>query len=84
MTYNVFGGTLNLAQSTAIGNMHRKFGEFGHVVPDICMLTDIQITDRQTGAHWNTLLPYYTHTHNCFTALLDFVRDNPDEPAPER
>jgi len=26
----------------------------------------------------------HTHTHNCFTALLDFVRDYPGEPAPER
>jgi len=25
-----------------------------------------------------------THTHNHFTALLDFVRDYPSEPAPER
>jgi len=24
------------------------------------------------------------HTHNRFTALLDFVRDYPGEPAPER
>jgi len=31
---------------------------------------------------------YITHTHtytyNCFTALLDFVRDYPGQPAPER
>ena len=25
-----------------------------------------------------------THTHNCFTAHLDFVQDYPGEPAPER
>jgi len=25
----------------------------------------------------------HTHTHNSFTALLDFVRDYPGEPAPE-
>jgi len=25
-----------------------------------------------------------TTTHNCFTALLDFVRNYPGEPAPER
>jgi len=25
-----------------------------------------------------------THTHNHFTALFDFVRDYPGEPAPER
>jgi len=26
----------------------------------------------------------HTHTHNCFTALLDSVRDYPGESAPER
>jgi len=26
----------------------------------------------------------HTHTHNRFMALLDFVRDYPGEPAPER
>ena len=26
----------------------------------------------------------HTHTHNRFTVLLDFVRDHPGEPAPER
>jgi len=26
----------------------------------------------------------HTHTHNRFTALFDFVRDYPGEPAPER
>ena len=26
----------------------------------------------------------HTHTHNHFTALVDFVRDYPGEPAPER
>jgi len=26
----------------------------------------------------------HTHTHNSFTALLDFVRDYPGEPTPER
>ena len=26
----------------------------------------------------------HAHTHNRFTALLDFVRDYPGEPAPER
>jgi len=25
-----------------------------------------------------------THTHNRFTALLDFVLDYPDDPVPER
>ena len=25
-----------------------------------------------------------THTYNCFIALLDFVRDYPGEPTPER
>jgi len=25
----------------------------------------------------------HTHTHNRFTALLDFVHDYPDEPTPE-
>jgi len=27
---------------------------------------------------------YYTHTHNRFTALLEFVRDHPGEQVPER
>jgi len=27
---------------------------------------------------------YFGHTHNHFTALLDFFRDYPGEPAPER
>jgi len=26
----------------------------------------------------------HKHTHTHFTALLDFVRDYPSEPAPER
>jgi len=26
----------------------------------------------------------HTHTHNCFTALLEYVRDNPGEQVPER
>jgi len=30
-------------------------------------------------SHNNT----HTHTHNRFTALLDFVRDYPGEPVPE-
>jgi len=30
------------------------------------------------------LLQAHTHTHNRFTALLDFVQNYPGEPAPER
>jgi len=26
----------------------------------------------------------HTHTHNCFTALLEYVRDHLDEQVPER
>jgi len=31
-----------------------------------------------TSNHWKT------HTHNRFTALLEFVRDHPGEQVPER
>jgi len=38
--------------------------------------------------HWpqyfNTHAHTHTHTNNHFTAHLDFVRDYPGEPAPER
>jgi len=38
------------------------------------------IAHMHTQTHTHT----HTHTHNRFTALLDFVRDYPGEPAPER
>jgi len=30
------------------------------------------------------LIASVSHTHNCFTALLEFVRDHPGEQVPER
>ena len=34
--------------------------------------------------HMHTCTHARTHTHNYFTALLDFVRDYPCEPAPDQ
>jgi len=42
--------------------------------------------DRQTDTMMtaNTALAQHTHTHNHFTALLEYVRDQPGEQVPER
>jgi len=39
----------------ATGNVHRKYVEFGRVVPEICVFTD----EKGWDARHNTLLPYY-------------------------
>jgi len=36
------------------------------------------------GGYKKLMLLVIIHSHNHFTALLDFVRDYPGEPAPER
>jgi len=36
------------------------------------------------SSHHVYLCTKYTHTHNRFTALLEYVRDHPGEQVPER
>ena len=66
------------------------------LVHKFCYLGDILSVDRDADAAvetririgWNKfrqLVPLLTtHTHNHFTALLEYVRDHPGEQVPER
>jgi len=38
----------------------------------------------QVWPHYSLICATHTHTHNRFTALLEYVRDHPGEQVPER
>jgi len=48
----------------------------------VMQMSSLDITELQDGRR----SPYceHTHTHNHFTALLEYVRDHPGEQVPER
>jgi len=66
------------------------------LVDKFCYLGDMVIADGNADAavetriqiRWNKFRQLVslltTHTHNCFTALLEYVRDHPGEQVPER
>jgi len=53
-----------------------------------CFDTAGYLGNTMTSAHENNSYPKFLlwneHTHNRFTALLEFVRDHPGEQVPER
>ena len=58
--------------------MQEKLVKFSCTVFELCKRTDTQ-TDAQTDR-----LITHTHTHNRFTALLEYVQDHPGEQVLER
>jgi len=45
---------------------------------------EFELDGINSGSWYHCLPIRIYHTHNCFTTLLDFVRDYPGEPAPKR
>jgi len=43
-----------------------------------------RLTWSEDGDNVSAFIRQHTHTHNRFTALLEYVRDHPGEQVPER